>query len=96
MHDHDEIWVKSVAGYGRNVSLFISINGQVVGSSSYRYKKPFVEAVVPYRIDANAEDGSSTFYDAKGADRGLIFVGQNLWDEKHFPNFFGKKLLPKF
>jgi hypothetical protein len=80
MHEHDEIWVKSVPGYGRNVSLYISINGQLVATSSYRYKKPFVQAVVPYRVNADSgrqADGSSTFYDAKGGNQGLIFVGRN-------------------
>ena len=85
-HYHDEIWVKSIPGFGRNITLGISIGGKLIGTNSYQYKKPIVLAVAPYRAGDNNNNndnddvnigtgGSNAFYDAKGGN--IIFVGRN-------------------
>ena len=63
-HYHDEIWVNSIPGFGRNITLRISIGGKLIGTNSYQYKKPIVLAVAPYRAGGNNNNNDDDKNDA--------------------------------
>jgi hypothetical protein len=80
VHHHNEIWVRSPRGFGRNLSLVVHVDFRPSNPQLFHYEPPTIESIAPAGDTTRSMFHASSTVIGGSTGYPLVFAGRNFGD----------------